>query len=212
MVNKHETIYFIISISDKRLSSFLISLILSLFFFTYILFFPYLFRFNFVVSERNVHILFRRHIWTELSLLFWTFLGGTFFSRWWGWGWGWGGAHAPIALPPSVRACEPYNWWWCGSPYWQFRVLKNFQSRNKFSVNWLVLSVIKRFSALLGRCEMSELSIVHITDWGIFWSYMSEHFAGSKRSFHNRALGIRIIDWSGHSERFDCKCSLRATD
>ena len=33
--------------------------------------FPYLFRFNFVVSERNVHILFCRHIWAELSLIFW---------------------------------------------------------------------------------------------------------------------------------------------
>ena len=40
MVNKHETIYFIISISDKRLSSFLISLILSLFFLLIYYFFP----------------------------------------------------------------------------------------------------------------------------------------------------------------------------
>ena len=47
--------------------------------FTLFFFFPYLFRFNFVVSERNVHILFCRHIWAELSLLFWTFLSGTFF-------------------------------------------------------------------------------------------------------------------------------------
>ena len=79
MVNKCETIYFIISISDKRLSSVLISLILPLFFYLYLLF-PYLFHLNFVVSEGNVHILFCRYIWAELFLLFWTFLSGTFFS------------------------------------------------------------------------------------------------------------------------------------
>ena len=55
--------------------------ILFFIFITFLLlfFFPYLFRFNFVVSERNVHIPFIRHIWAELSLLFWTFLSGTFF-------------------------------------------------------------------------------------------------------------------------------------
>ena len=82
MVNKCETIYFIISISDKRLSSFFISLILSLFFYLYLLF-PYRFHFNFVVSEWNVHIIFSRHIWVELSLLFLTFMSGTL-SRWGG--------------------------------------------------------------------------------------------------------------------------------
>ena len=74
--------------------SFLLSFPFIIFFF-----FPYLFRFNFVVSERNVHILFCRDIWAELSLLFWTFLSGTFFP---GWGGG-GGARAPSA-PPCVRA------------------------------------------------------------------------------------------------------------
>ena len=77
MVDKRETIYVIISISNKRLSPFFVSLILS-FSLTYIFFFPHLFRFNFVVSERNMPILFCRHIWAELSLLFWTFLSGTF--------------------------------------------------------------------------------------------------------------------------------------
>ena len=65
MVNKCETIYFIIPISDKRLSSFFISLILSLFSYLYLLF-PYLFHFNFVVSEQNVHIFLP------------TYLGGNF--------------------------------------------------------------------------------------------------------------------------------------
>ena len=55
MVNKREIFYFIISISAKRLLSFFTSFILSLFFYLRL---PYLFRFNFVVSERNVHILF----------------------------------------------------------------------------------------------------------------------------------------------------------
>ena len=85
--------------SDKRQSSFFIFLILTLSFY-YFLLFPKLFRFNFVVSERNVNILFCRHIWGELSLLFWTFLSGTFFPA----GGGGGGARAPSA-PPCVRAC-----------------------------------------------------------------------------------------------------------
>ena len=46
--------------------------------------------------ERNVHILFCRYIWAELSLLFWTFLSGTFFP-WWG------GARAPSKPPPPPR-------------------------------------------------------------------------------------------------------------
>ena len=46
-----------------------------------------------MVSEHNVHILFCRHIWAELSLLFWTFLSGTFFPG------GGGGARAPSAPP-----------------------------------------------------------------------------------------------------------------
>ena len=99
MVNKHETSYFIISISDKRLSSFFISLILSLFFYLY-LHFPYHFRFNFVVSERNVHILFCRHIWAELSLLVWTFMSGTFFPGCEG-----GGVHVhPLQTPHPAYA------------------------------------------------------------------------------------------------------------
>ena len=61
-------------------------------------FFPYLFRFNFVVSEQNVQILFWRHI-----------LGGTFsplldiserniFPRW--------GVHVYPVHPPCVHACQ----------------------------------------------------------------------------------------------------------
>ena len=59
-----------ISISDKRLSSFFISLILSLFFYLYLLF-PNLFCFNFVVSEwKRAHSLTCRP----------TYLGRTFSS------------------------------------------------------------------------------------------------------------------------------------
>ena len=105
MVNKRETIYFIIYISDKRLSSFFnISLILCVSF-TYIFFFPYLFRFNFVVSERNVHILLCRHIWAELSLLFWTFLSGKFFPDTWGGGGGRGRVHVHPVHPLRTRLC-----------------------------------------------------------------------------------------------------------
>ena len=95
MVNKREKN--LLYNSDKRLSSFFIFLILTLSFY-YFLLFPQLFRFNFVVSERNVHILFCRHIWAELSLLFWTFLRGTFFSPCGGGGGG--SARAPSATPP----------------------------------------------------------------------------------------------------------------
>ena len=91
IINKREIIYFIISIS-----SFLISLILSSSFTYIFLFFPYLFRFNFVVSEQNVHILFCRHIWAELSLLSWTFLSGTFFPSGGG-----GGARVHPVHPPA---------------------------------------------------------------------------------------------------------------
>ena len=102
----------ILSISDKRLTSFFISLILTLSFY-YFLIFPYLFRFNLVVSEWNVHILFCRHIWAELSLLFWTFLSGTFFPG------GWGGgctctqctppAYAPAVWSPAIILVHKFN-------------------------------------------------------------------------------------------------------
>ena len=59
-------------------------------------FFPYLFRFNFVVSEQNVHIPFCRPIWAELSFLFWTFLSGTFFQA--------GGCTCTQCTPPPAYA------------------------------------------------------------------------------------------------------------
>ena len=99
MVNKGEKIYFVISISNKRPSSFFN--FISLFFF-----FPHHIRFNFVISERNVHILFCRHIWAELSFLFLTFLSGTFLPG--AWGWGGGGVvhvhpmHPPLAYAPGA--------------------------------------------------------------------------------------------------------------
>ena len=46
-----------------------------------------------------MHILFCRHIWAELSLLFWTFLSGTFFPG------GGGGCTCTQCTPPCVRAC-----------------------------------------------------------------------------------------------------------
>ena len=76
MVNKRETTYFIISISDKQLSSFFFSLILSLFFYLYLLF---------VLVLSNLSGMF--------TFVLPTYLGGTFsplsdtfernfFSRW----------------------------------------------------------------------------------------------------------------------------------
>ena len=76
MVNKREKIYFIISISDKGLSSFFISFI------------PFLLHFSSFLHTFFVLILsylsgtcislFCRHIWTVLFFLFWMFLTGTF--------------------------------------------------------------------------------------------------------------------------------------
>ena len=67
-------------------------------------FFPLrFFRFNFVVSERNVHVLFCRHIWAELSLLFWIFLSGTFFQVA-------GGVHVHPVHSPWVRAWYGKKW------------------------------------------------------------------------------------------------------
>ena len=71
MVNKRETVYFVICISDKRLSSFLIFLILSFFFYLYLLFFC-----TFFV------LVLSYCIWTESTerahSFLTTYLGGTF--------------------------------------------------------------------------------------------------------------------------------------
>ena len=71
MVNKREKIstLYIISISDKRLSSFFISFILFHSFYSFLLFFRHPLRFNFVESERNVHSFLCRLTWTFFSLL-----------------------------------------------------------------------------------------------------------------------------------------------
>ena len=86
-------IYYKISISDKRLSSFFISLILTLSFYSFLLF-PLFFVLILSYLSGTFTFFFGRHIWAELSLLFWTFLSGTFFP-------GGGGAHAPNA--PTLR-------------------------------------------------------------------------------------------------------------
>ena len=65
MVNKCEKIFFIPYISDKRLSSFFLYFIP--FHIVFSSFFPFLFRFKFVLSEQNVHSFLP------------TYLGGTFF-------------------------------------------------------------------------------------------------------------------------------------
>ena len=115
MVNKRETMYFIISISDKRLSSFFVSLNLSFLFYLYLLF-PYLFRLNFVVSEQNVHISFDDISGGTFSPLldisernFFSSLGG-------------GGARAPSA-PPPLRTPLEYS-------------LSHWKPAEKMSLSW----------------------------------------------------------------------------
>ena len=97
MVNKREKIYCIISISDKRLSSFFISLILSLSFYTFFLFHPTFFVLILSYLSRTCAFFFCCYIWAERSLLFWTFLSGTIFAG------GGGGARAPSAPPLRTR-------------------------------------------------------------------------------------------------------------
>ena len=88
-------IYFIISISDKGLSSFFISFILLFFFLFSLSFYSFLLTFFVLILSylSGTCILFCRHIWAELFFLFWMFLSGTFF-RW--------GRGAPVtsAIPP----------------------------------------------------------------------------------------------------------------
>ena len=101
MLNTRETIYFIISISDKRLSSFFISLTLTLLFYLHLLF-PYLFRFNFVVSERNVHILFADISGRNIISSFGLFWAELFFRVKGG-----GCSCTQCTPPPCVRAWIP---------------------------------------------------------------------------------------------------------
>ena len=68
-------IYFIISISDKELSSFFISFILLLFFSFLLIFFVLILSYL-----SGTCILFCQHNWTELFFLFWMCLSGTFFQ------------------------------------------------------------------------------------------------------------------------------------
>ena len=67
VINKYEKIYFTTYISDKRLSSFFFFFSFIPFHILFSSFFPFFFRFKFVLSEQNVHSLLP------------TYLGGTSF-------------------------------------------------------------------------------------------------------------------------------------
>ena len=99
MVNKLGKIYCTISISDKWLSSFFISLILSLSFNTFFLFYSTFFVLILSHLSGTCAFFFCRYIWAERSLLFWTFLSGTIFAG------GGGGVHVhPVHPPPPAYA------------------------------------------------------------------------------------------------------------
>ena len=99
MVHKVEKIYCINSISDKWVSSFFISLILSLSFYSFLFFFPfYLFRFNFVVSQRNMTFLFAVISGRNFLFSFGPFWAELFSKV------GGGGVHVHPVHPPCVRA------------------------------------------------------------------------------------------------------------
>ena len=100
MVNKRETMYFIISISDKRLSSFFVSLNLSFLFYLYLLFsLPFSFKFCRIWAERAYF--FWRHIWGNFLSSFRHFWAEHFFQLGGG-----GGARAPSAPPPLRTPLE----------------------------------------------------------------------------------------------------------
>ena len=106
MVNKHEKIYFVISISEKQLFSFLISLTLS--FYSFLIFSSLSFHFNFVVHvfEWNMHIFFadisgrnflssfRHNSWVELFFQ----VGG-------------GGYTCTQCTPPCIRTYTLWIYW-----------------------------------------------------------------------------------------------------
>ena len=83
MVNKREIIYFIISVSHKRLSSFFISLILFLFFLLISSSFPTFFVLTLPYLSGTCTFFFA-DISGQNFLASWTFLSETFFPRGWG--------------------------------------------------------------------------------------------------------------------------------
>ena len=84
-------IYFIISISDKELSSFFVSFILLLFSSFLLIFFVLILSYL-----SGTCILFCRRNWTELFFLFWMCLSGTFFQV--------GGGGGCTCTPPPAYA------------------------------------------------------------------------------------------------------------
>ena len=89
------------SISDKHLSYFFISLSLTLSFYYFLLFSLF---FNLTLSyltylSETYTFFFCRHIWAELSFLFWTFLSAELFP-----GGGGGGVHVHPVHPPPAYA------------------------------------------------------------------------------------------------------------
>ena len=56
-----------------------------------------------------MHILFCRQIWAELSVLFWTFLSGTFFPRWGGGGGGGGEGGGVLVLKRDFYIFHLYS-------------------------------------------------------------------------------------------------------
>ena len=101
MVNKRKKrIYCIISISDKRLSSFLISLISTLSFYYFLLFFPTFFVLILSYLSGTCTFIFA-DISGRAELSSWTFQSGTYFP-------GRGGVHVHPVHPPPLRTRQGF--------------------------------------------------------------------------------------------------------
>ena len=78
MVNKREK-NLLYNFYFRQTAILILSFMLSLSFYSFLLF-SLTFFVSILLYLRGTHILFCRHIWAELSFLFWTFLSGFFFS------------------------------------------------------------------------------------------------------------------------------------
>ena len=103
MVNKREK-NLLYNFFFRQTAIFILSFVLSLSFYSFLLF-SLTFFVLILLYLSGTYILFCRHIWAELSFLFWKFLSGTFFS---GGGVG-GGCTCTQCIPPAYAPAQTHR-------------------------------------------------------------------------------------------------------